>query len=129
MGHAPASADKAVAFWALDCGRDDRWSVSETDEVDRHRAVAHDDTDMRRVRRGAHRTFKLDGVEKLHTIIAAKCAALDLEPIVVLSGIAFVSIDDERPRSGKLSIRADIDAMVADQPETRLAVVMSESPP
>lgn len=112
-----------MAFWALDCGRDDRWSVSETDEVDRHRAVVHHDTDMRRVRRGAHQTFKLDGVEKLHTIIAAECAALDLEPIVVLSGIAFVNIDDERPRSGKLSIRAEIDAMVADQPETRLAVV------
>ena len=78
---------------------------------------------MRCAGRSAHQTFEFHGVEKIHAIVAAEGAALDLEPVVAPRWVTFLRVDDKRTCLCKSAIRAQIDAMVANQPQTRFAVV------
>lgn len=67
---------------------------------------------------------EFDGVEEINAVITTEGAALDLEPVVMNPRIEFRRISNEGPGSfRKLAVGAQINALISDQPQARLAIV------
>ncbi|MNL52323.1 hypothetical protein D3C87_1754860 [compost metagenome] len=73
---------------------------------------------MRRVGLSRDELFEFDGIDEFDPVIAPEISALVVPVIRVAHRIAFLGIDDERTLSlGESSVRENVDALVADQPQ------------
>ena len=88
---------------------------------DLHRVVIEGEREMRTAGAGGDHCFEALGIDEIDTIIAPEGLAFDLEPVVVLLGVAFFGIDDQwLAVFGQLSVGHQIHTMISNKPEAGL---------
>jgi hypothetical protein len=87
--------------------------------IDSETSIAQLHAQMREAEIAVDEQEKLVGVDELDAVVTAEVAALVVEPVRIADRVAFLGIDHERGFAfGEPAVRHDVDAVVADQPET-----------
>lgn len=82
-------------------------------------AISEGEAEMRASWAGSDHCLKAFGIDEIDTVVAAEGSAFDLEPVVILVGVAFFCVDDHRLAvCRQFAVGHQVHAVVPDKPKS-----------